>query len=142
MDDQDLSLLRRNQPQFVCRHPDNSFRSRQRGKLDLQLITFPFEERLLCFQALDGVPQPHHIDPLPDEAKHKAHARHDGDRFHARPSLKIRCMTLSLALRDLGLRSLSSSDGTCGRLVRISSSPPLWLESPLKVCFTMRSSRE
>src|SRR6476646_8475822 len=125
MDDEDLSLLWRNQTQFVCRHPGNSFRSRQRGKLNLQLITFPFEERLLCFQTLDGVSQPHHIDPLPDEDKHEAHARHYGDRFHARPSLMIRCMTLSLALRDLGLRFLSSSDGTCGRFVRISSSPPL-----------------
>src|SRR5512145_2977080 len=125
MDDEDLSLLRRKQPQFIRRHSGYPFGSRECRKLDLQLITLPFEQRLLCFQALNGISQPHDIN-----------------RFHACPSLPIRWMTRSLALRDLGLRSVSSSDGTCGRFVKIYSSLPLRAESALKVCFTMRSSRE
>src|SRR5512134_3054669 len=142
MDDEDLSLLRRKQPQFIRRHSGYPFGSRECRKLDLQLITLPFEQRLLCFQALNGISQPHDINPLPDEDKYETHARDDGNRFHACPSLPIRWMTRSLALRDLGLRSVSSSDGTCGRFVKISSSLPLRAESALKVCFTMRSSRE
>src|SRR5689334_13493824 len=142
MDDEQLSLLRREQPQLVGRNSCDSLRGRQRGDFHLQLVTLPLEERLLHLQALDRIAEPYDIDSFPDEHKHETEPGGDGHGFHARPSFVIRCMTRNLALRDRGLRCRSCSDGSCGRLVRICSSSPRSAEMALNVCLTTRSSSE